>query len=667
MDDLNTQQRLAVTTIEGPSLVLAGAGSGKTRVITRKIAYLIKTCNISARNIVAVTFTNKAAREMKQRVSALLEGVEGRGLRVSTFHNLGLHIMRSELQHLGYKPGFSIFDSQDSHNLIKEILKSEGGNDEMAKEYLWKISSLKSQFISVEQAINDPELAGGEMTATIYARYNQYLRAYNAVDFDDLLRLPVELLQQNREVRERWQERIHFLLVDEYQDTNTAQYEMVKLLAGLRAALTVVGDDDQSIYAWRGAQPENLRQLQVDFPHLKVIKLEQNYRSMGRILKAANQLISNNDHIFEKRLWSDKGYGDPIRVVSAKSDEDEAAKVVSRILQHKFQQGCDYGRFAILYRSNHQSRPLEKALREHRIPYSLTGGTSFFSLSEIKDVMAYLRLIINPDDDAAFLRIINTPRREIGAKTLEKLGNYSATREISMLQASSEMGLQQHLSAKGCERLKRFSSWMDGLARDAHREQPTHLLDRLINESEYLEWLSENTNNPKSLERRQANIEELRGWIKRMADKDGDSVGLAEIISKLALFDMLDRQSEEESEDAVSLMTLHAAKGLEFPIVFLIGFEEEILPHRVSIEEGNIAEERRLAYVGITRAQEHLTISHVRKRRKGGELVHCQVSQFLGELPQDDLYREGDGVEKSDEERQATGKAQLANLREMLK
>ena len=663
---LNPAQRDAIRYIDGPLLVLAGAGSGKTRVITHKIAYLIQECGLSPKAVAAVTFTNKAAREMKERVGKLLHGKESRGLRVSTFHTLGLDIIRRQVQQLGYKPGFSIFDAQDSASLIRELLRREAGDNELEKQVQWQISRWKNAFTGPEQAALEADDPLSRAAAQLYAEYNRHLKAYNAVDFDDLIMLPVLLFQQYPEVLEIWQNRIRYLLVDEYQDTNATQYQLVRLLVGMRGALTVVGDDDQSIYAWRGAQPENLALLGEDFPGLKVIKLEQNYRSMGRILKCANTLIDHNPHVFDKRLWSELGYGDPIRVVGARDEENEAEKVVSQIIHHQFKHRGEYAEYAILYRGNHQSRPFEKALREQRIPYLLSGGTSFFSYTEVKDIMAYLRLLSNPDDDNAFLRVVNTPRREIGPSTLEKLGAYSTQRGISLFAASFEMGLGQVLSERALKRLRHFSEWLVNIGDRARRGDPLAAVKDLIREVDYDTWLKDTCKDLKTAERRMENVYELVGWLGRMVEQEEGDMDLAALVSKITLMDILDRNQEEQGGDGVRLMTLHAAKGLEFPHVFLVGMEEELLPHRVSIEEDNIEEERRLAYVGITRAQRTLTMTLATRRRRAGELVRCEPSRFLDELPQDDLEWEGFGREAPAEERQERGKAHLANLRGML-
>ncbi len=665
--NLNPAQTAAVRHIDTPLLVLAGAGSGKTRVITQKIAYLIQECGIDARNIAAVTFTNKAAREMKARVGKLLDKQESKGLRVSTFHTLGLDIIRQELAALGYKTGFSIYDDQDSLALIKELMRRAFGDPgDQAQQMVWRISRWKSAFTTPEQAI---QTANGDAittaAASIYGEYNRHLKTYNAVDFDDLIMMPVLLFRDQPEVLERWQNRIRYLLVDEYQDTNATQYEMVKLLVGVRQGLTVVGDDDQSIYAWRGAQPENLSQLQTDFPRLKVVKLEQNYRSTSRILRAANTLIANNTHMFEKKLWSEIGLGDPIRIIRTGDEEQEAGQVVSELLHHKFNHRTQFRDYAILYRGNHQSRLFERMLREHNIPYYLSGGTSFFAYGEIKDVMAYLRLLTNPDDDNAFLRIVNTPRREIGPTSVEKLSQYASSRGVSLFSACSEMGLSQFVPQRVQERLEEFARWVARTAEQAGQsETPVSVVHQLLNDINYETWLMDTAKDEPAALRKWENVQELLTWLGRMSNNDPQAK-LADLVARLALLDLLDRDDEERG-DCVHLMTLHAAKGLEFPHVFLVGVEENILPHRSSIEEENIEEERRLAYVGITRAQKTLTITFTSKRRRFGGDVDCDPSRFIDELPKDDLEWSGQGIEVAPEERQERGQAHLANLRSML-
>ncbi|MBL3527458.1 MAG: DNA helicase Rep [gamma proteobacterium endosymbiont of Lamellibrachia anaximandri] len=667
MSDLNSGQRDAVRYVDGPLLVLAGAGSGKTRVITTKIAYLVEQCGYNPRSITAVTFTNKAAREMKARVGKQLGGKAGSGLNISTFHTLGLNILRRELKRLGYKPGFSIFDDQDSATLLKDLLKRQSSGDEaVVSSAQWRISEWKNDLISPESALSQAEDDLEVGNARLFAEYQRHLKAYNAVDFDDLILLPVQLFRDHPDALDEWQNRIRYLLVDEYQDTNLAQYELVKQLVGVQARFTVVGDDDQSIYAWRGARPENLAQLKADFPILKVTKLEQNYRSSGRILKAANHLIANNPHVFEKRLWSALGPGDPLRVLECRSEEHEAERVVSEILHHKFSNRCSHGDYAILYRGNYQARVFEKALRTHNIPYFLSGGTSFFSRTEVKDAMAYLRLLANPDDDTAFLRIVNTPRREIGPSTLEKLGGYAQQREVGMLAACDELGLQTQLSSRPLERLQSFSRMIDHFARRAENENPVKVIRSLILEIQYEDWVRENSSSDAVSERRMGNVNDLLEWLNALQNGELQEKTLAEMVNHLTLMDVLERQNEEEVGEQVHLMTLHAAKGLEFPHVFLVGMEEELLPHRTSIEDENIEEERRLAYVGITRAQRSLTMTYAAKRKRFGEIIRCEPSRFLQELPEDDLVWEGKKSKLSKEEKQERGTAHLANLKSML-
>ncbi len=464
---------------------------------------------------------------------------------------------------------------------------------------------------------------------------------------------------------ETWQNRIRYLLVDEYQDTNGAQYELVRQLVGVRGAFTVVGDDDQSIYAWRGARPENLARLKQDYPSLRIVMLEQNYRSSGRILGLANSLIANNPHLFEKRLWCDLGPGERPGVITCNNETHEAERVVSEILHRHFTHKEAFGDFAILYRGNHQARLFEKALREHNIPYFLSGGTSFFSRTEVKDVMAYLRLLANQDDDAAFLRIVNTPRREIGPGTLEKLAAYAGERGVSLLSACGEIGLGQQLAERSRQRLSEFAAWIQAYARRGDSE-PVAAVRALVSSMDYEGWLRENASSLQVAERRMENVQDLLNWLDVLNKGDAPEKSLAEMVNHLSLMDILERQDEEEGGDRVHLMTLHASKGLEFPHVFLVGMEEDLLPHRASIEVENIEEERRLAYVGITRAKQTLTFTLARKRKRFGELISSDPSRFLDELPSKDLDWDIKR-EKNAEESRARGSAHLANLKGLLK
>ncbi len=667
---LNPKQREAVDYIDGPLLVLAGAGSGKTSVITRKIAYLIKTCGLKGRNIAAVTFTNKAAREMKERVGKLVSGPDARGLTVSTFHNLGLNIIRAEHKALGYKPGFTIFDAEDAKALIRDLMIKEGDeNTDHLNSIQMTISNWKNAMLRPEEALKAAQSPDEVLAANVYGLYNRYLKAYNALDFDDLILLPVQLYQHYPEILEKWRQKIRYLLVDEYQDTNLAQYELVKLLVEERQALTVVGDDDQSIYAWRGARPENLVRLEKDFPSLKLIKLEQNYRSTSLILNAANTLIANNPHVFEKALWSEMGHGERIRIIRCRHEDAEAEQIAAEILDLKLKKDIAFKDFAVLYRGNHQSRLLEIKMQAFQVPYRLSGGTSFFAKNEIKDAMAYLRLIVNPDDDAAFLRIVNVPRRELGPSTLEKLGNYAMTRELSLYRAADEVGLEQSLNGKPLERLRRFCDWLKRTTERCYQEDPVPVLKQLFTDIEYDQWLYQNANTPKAAEKRMENVWYLIDSLRKMLEEGkgtADEIGIDEAISKLVLRDMLEQQEEEDDSDKVHLLTLHASKGLEFPHVFIMGLEEELLPHRNSIEEDNIEEERRLMYVGITRAQRTLALTYAATRKQYGEKIETIPSRFLDELPEDDLQWEG-GDQEDKQRVQEKGKQTLSALLSGLK
>ena len=666
---LNPGQNEAVKFISGPCLVLAGAGSGKTRVITSKIAYLVRECELPARYIAAVTFTNKAAREMKERVAQTLGKKEARGLKVSTFHTLGLNIIKSEVKTLGLKPGFSLFDDKDSMSLLKDLTEVEfDGDKELLSSLQSCISNWKNELILPED-LKYQTLSPSEVEyAEFYQRYYNHLRAYNALDFDDLILLPTVLLKHNKAVRQKWQNKIRYLLVDEYQDTNTSQYELVRLLAGERARFTVVGDDDQSIYSWRGARPQNLVLLQTDFPKLRVIKLEQNYRSSERILHCANILIQNNPHIFEKKLFSELGYGEPLQVITAKNEEHEAERVVAELMAHKFMGATKFKDYAILYRGNFQSRVFEKVLMSNRIPYKISGGMSFFGRTEIKDIMAYLRLLVNQDDDNALLRVINTPTRGIGRVSLEKLGNLANHNRSSMFEAAFDPNLQDVLSGKALVSVEQFSRWIVELSDRAVRGDGIATIREMIKAMGYEEWLYESSTSPKAAEMGMANISTLFGWISNMLEGSelDPPMTLQEVVNRLILRDMMERGEDTEETDQVQLMTLHASKGLEFPYVFMVGMEEGLLPHQSSIEEDNIDEERRLAYVGITRAQKVLFMTLVKERRQYGEVINPEPSRFLHELPQDDLVWEHKKPKVSAQERQQKSQVGIANLRNMM-
>ena len=663
---LNEQQNAAVKHVQSPLLVLAGAGSGKTRVITQKIIWLIQEQKVSAKSIYAVTFTNKAAREMKERVSETLDKKAAKGLTVSTFHSLGLHILREEQGALGLNAGFSIFDPNDSLLVIKDLMRQDFEiDDDLVSGVRYLISKWKNDLIGVGQAQQISMTDPMQVTASrVYEAYERHLHACNAVDLDDLIKKPIDLFRSQNVVLEKWRERVQFLLVDEYQDTNAAQYELVRFLVGKGQGLTAVGDDDQSIYGWRGAQPDNLVQLSKDFPELELVKLEQNYRSMGRILHTANHLIQNNQRPFEKCLWSELGFGEPIRVLSSATDNQEAEKVIADLMSHKFQNDTTYSDYAILYRGNHQARAFETRLREMQIPYYLSGGLSFFDRSEIKDVMAYLRILTNPKDDNAFVRCINTPRRGIGAASIEKLGVIARQQSVSLFEAITEIELQNELSQKRIAPLLTFAHWIEENKLRENEVGALRLVSELLDYIDYQSYLQDSSKSPEQAEMRWKNVMDLIGWVKRMSEKD-ETRTLQDIVANMALMGILEKNEDEQNFDQVSLMTLHASKGLEFPYVYIVGLEEDLLPHKVSLEQGTIEEERRLFYVGITRARRELILSYARQRQHFGELIHCEASRFLDELDQDHLDWQ-DKEAQSPEEELETGRANIAALKAML-
>ena len=656
-DHLNPPQREAIRYLDGPLLVLAGAGSGKTRVITRKIAWLVEECAVLPQHIAAITFTNKAAKEMRERVGQLLKGRPVEGLTVSTFHALGARMLRQEARHAALKPGFSILDASDTGALFQELMKEADKSVQRIVQH--RISLWKNALVEPEAALEE---AGNELekrAARIYTEYERTLRAYQAVDFDDLIRLPVKLLEGHPDVAERWRSRIWHLLVDEYQDTNRCQYRLMKLLAGPRAAFTAVGDDDQSIYAWRGADVENLRQLSVDYPQLKVIKLEQNYRSTSRILHAANTVIAHNEKLFEKKLWSEHGAGEAVTVVACQTPEHEAESVVMKLSAHKFEHRTHFKDYAILYRGNHQARLFEQQLRNHKIPYALSGGRSFFENAEIRDLCAYMRLIANEDDDLAFIRAITVPRRGVGPATLEALGRYAGHRHISLFAAAFEEGAAEHLGGRQIESLREFGHFINRVAHRAAREPAGPVVDDLLKAIGYEAWLYESCD-PREAETKWSNVGDFTGWLGRKGEEDGKT--LLDMIQTISLITMLDKDDAEL--DQVQLATLHASKGLEFKHVFLVGVEEGLLPHQSSIDEDKIEEERRLMYVGITRAQRSLTITYCERRKAGREVRSCDPSRFIDEMGDEGIRRSDrqskEPVSKED------ARARLANLRAML-
>ncbi|MBS1145491.1 MAG: ATP-dependent helicase Rep, partial [Proteobacteria bacterium] len=600
MSGLNPPQREAIHYLDGPLLVLAGAGSGKTRVITQKIAYLVQDCGFQPRNIAAITFTNKAAKEMQERVGKLLSKQQAGELQISTFHSLGVRILREEAKALGYKPRFSIFDSADCAGIIGDIAKTVDKGTLRRLQSI--ISNWKNGLVSPEAARQIATNEHEALAAQAYLSYEATLKAYQAVDFDDLIGLPAVLFQQHPDIREKWQNRLRYLLVDEYQDTNACQYQLLKLLTGVRAQFTAVGDDDQAIYGWRGADIDNLKKLPAEFPSLKVIKLEQNYRSTVRILKAANNVISHNEKLFDKKLWSDLGHGEQISVTACRDNEAEAEGVVMKLQAHRFERRGKFKDYAILYRSNHLARLLETQLRNNKVPYLLSGGQSFFDKAEIKDIISYLRLLTNEDDDPAFIRAATTPKRGIGAATLQVLGTYAGERHISLFHAAFEEGFAHRVQPRQLEPLLEFCHFINRLQHRASREPAQQVLPDLLKAIDYETYLYDHEED-RTAQTRWANVCEFAEWLNKKGEEDGKT--LIDLTQSIALINMLEKQGEEDV-DAVQLSTLHAAKGLEYKHVFLVGVEEGILPHRESLDPVKLQEERRLMYVGITRAQHSL-------------------------------------------------------------
>jgi ATP-dependent DNA helicase Rep len=673
---LNAPQREAIHYMDGPCLVLAGAGSGKTRVITQKIAHLMEDCGYESKHIAALTFTNKAAMEMQERIAKLLKDPkQAKNLTVSTFHSLGVKILRQEARELGLKDRFSIMDSDDCFSLVQDLAITT--DKQLIRRIQTAMSLWKNGLIDPEAALKNATTEDEAQAARIYRNYVATLSAYQAVDFDDLIRLPVELFRSNDAVRDKWQRRLRYLLVDEYQDTNTCQYELVKLLVtgvGKKPMFTAVGDDDQAIYAWRGATIENLKQLQVDFPDLRVIKLEQNYRSSTRILQAANAVIGNNPKLFDKALWSEHGLGDPVKVMGMQDDDQEAEQVAIMISAHRFERRAKFSDYAILYRGNHQARIIEQALRKERIPYTISGGQSFFDRAEIKDIISYLRLIANQDDDPAFIRAVTTPKRGVGQSTLEALGSFAGQWQCSLFEAVYKGGIEAKLADRQLTPLREFCDFINQLEARAIRvgkagsgDNAAQVLDDMMKEINYESYLYDAFDDRQAQGKWQ-NVLDFTMWLKEKGTggKDGTDPekSLLDLTQMVALMSMLEGKDEEP--DAVRMSTLHASKGLEFPHVFLVGVEEGILPHKgdpdapVETLAARIEEERRLMYVGITRAQRSLHVTWCKKRKRARESVHCDMSRFIKEMKLDE------GTAVPTEAEAITPQNRLANLKALL-
>jgi len=625
--DLNPQQLEAVTTTQGPVLILAGAGTGKTRVITMRITYLLHE-GVSPDAVLAVTFTNKAANAMRERVGTMVERAKAKRLTICTFHALCVRILRQDIERLGYKTNFAIYDEGDQLGLIRKIISRISAKNEKLDPQLARnlISRAKNQHWKLAESATDNSLL-----AAVFERYQEELKAANAVDFDDLLILTVRLLETNPDVTNKWQERFQYLMIDEFQDTNRLQLELVRYLGRRHRNVCVVGDDDQSIYGWRGAEIANILEFEAHFPDPKIIKLEQNYRSSTAILGLANSIIRHNPRRRPKLLWSEKGIGQNVKIVAVPDDREEANYVVSELQKQQLEAAELWKRFAIIFRMNAQSRLFEEQLRRLQIPYRIIGGRSFFERREVKDLLAYLACLANPHDDLNLLRIINTPARGIGASTIEIVVAESNQAKTSIFATLQSPGFHELLSAKTKTAVHGFIELIDRYETQIHQPlvELATIAMALLQEIRYPEELRRSCKTPEEALNREENVREL---VRTLADYQRRSTeGLSGFLAEVAL----DREREEETDtdkDGVTLITFHAAKGLEFPHVFLIGIEEGILPHDRSKLEGNLDEERRLFYVGITRAMQTLTITHCANRNKYGGSMPCHPSSFLKEL-----------------------------------
>lgn len=646
LDSLNPQQRDAVAHTNGPLLLLAGAGSGKTRVITCRIVYLLQQCGVSPEQILAVTFTNKAAREMRERVEEMVGKKACKGMVIATFHSLCVRILKAHIERLGYKKNFSIYSVADQQQLVKRLLKDEiaDANGKDAEQILWQISDAKNRLIDPDCFVSNSRDPVSCMTALIYPRYQKELKAYNAVDFDDLLVLTVKLLDRDADLLQYYQQHFRYQMVDEYQDTNPVQYRLLRLLAGGHGNLCVVGDDDQSIYGFRGADVETILNFENDFPGTRMIKLEQNYRSTGNILAAANAVIKNNSKRKEKALWTADGEGATIDYLLCVDDEDEACQVVERIYAESSRHGLEFSDFAILYRTNSQSRSFEEQLRYQDIPYVLIGGQQFFDRKEVKDVIAYLKVLLNPFDEVNLLRILNYPKRNIGAGSADKLIRYSAETELPLWTVLLKPEQVPELNTRTLEAIGGFVELLEKYRKRFRRPlRLAETLRELLIDLKLAEEIYRQENDPQRARRRVENQEEVINAMAAYLERDPEP-SLGGFLDKVSLLDDDGpKQNDKEqklAQNAVTMMSLHSSKGLEFPVVFLVGMEEGYLPHKKSIfETFDIDEERRLCYVGITRAQRQLVLLGAQRRRKYGQLEQREPSRFLVEIPQRLLVR----------------------------
>jgi DNA helicase II / ATP-dependent DNA helicase PcrA len=670
---LNPEQRAAVLLTEGPLLLLAGAGSGKTRVITMRIAYLLREKKIAPEYLLAVTFTNKASREMLQRVIGLVGRERCAGIGISTFHALGMRILRSGIERLGYKKNFSIYAGADQERLLRDLIRTtDSTGTSLVSQVLWCISSAKNRLIAprnFKPRHNDPV---STLTARIYPLYQRALRACNAVDFDDILMLSAHLLVEHADLLSLWRKQFLYVMVDEYQDTNFAQYQLLRLLCDDHRNLCVVGDDDQSIYGWRGAAPENILDFERDYKGARVIKLEQNYRSTCNILAAANAVIGNNPRPHPKKLWSASGAGAGIELLSCRDDEEEAKFVVERIMAQRAESSDPLSSFAILYRTNAQSRPFEEQLRYENIPYVLIGGQQFFDRKEVKDALAYLRVIANPQDEVNLLRILNYPKRGIGETSAHALIETSARLHKSIWEILRHPQSLNHLGEKPLAAIQNFTKIIVKYRQRFHTSvNAANTFRELILEIGMEDDIWRSAENIEQGKRRLENLAEAVSALAAYEGRETQAT-LTGFLEKVSLLDA-DEPNREEKEnklrrDAVVLMSLHASKGLEFPHVFLAGIEEETIPHCTAEgEAADLAEERRLLYVGITRAQKTLTLLHARHRKKYGRLRPRQPSRFLSEIPEELLQRAAlSAVAQSEEEKDQAANDFFANLKARL-
>jgi len=667
-DTLNPAQLEAVHHLAGPCLVLAGAGSGKTRVITHKIARLLQA-GLEPRQIAAITFTNKAAQEMRERAKGLVGSRAAKDLVVSTFHSLGVRLLRADGSRLGLKEQFSILDSDD----VLGVLRDAGGTTDakQARHWQWAISLWKNQGLDAEGASRAAQDDDERVAARVMQRYEERLAAYQAVDFDDLIGLPVKLLQRDAQARAKWQDTFRHVLVDEYQDTNAVQYELLKLLVGERTPFTAVGDDDQSIYGWRGATVDNLKRLPQEYPKLKVIPLEQNYRSTGAILRAANHVIAANPKLFEKKLWSEHGDGEPVRLIECDGEEHEAERAVAWIQSRRAEGGqVKFADFAVLYRANHQARVFEQKLRAAQIPYKVSGGQSYFDRAEIKDLCAWLRLLVNQDDDPAFLRAVTTPKRGIGHQTLAKLGEFAGRWKTSLFEALFADSLGTALGAKAVGSLHEFGRFVNDLEHRARHtegaEDAKALLLGWLKDIGYEQHLHDGEETEKLAAARWSNVLDFVDWIARRCGGELTQEGgtfetakqsVLQVAQTISVIISLAERGDQQ--DVVTLSTLHAAKGLEWPHVMLVGVNEGLLPFRSEGDDmtaARLEEERRLMYVGITRARTTLALSTLRRRKRGREIVAGVPSRFIAEMK----LHEGGGAKEDPRERLKKLREQLA-------